>query len=284
MKTKLIILLTILLALSSHAATYSAIYVMGDSWSDTGNNPGPAFKLFWNNRHSNGPMWPEYLSTLSALPYSQANNQAFSGATTFTGTTSPGLQDQINALPPILPKALCVVWIGGNDLRTVITVGGVTDPTVWAYYGNNAIANIQSGLNSLYSLGARTVLVPNVPNYALLPLYIQSQPANLAFITTQIQNYNSNLANMLSLERGAHRDMIIISVDVFTKLDQVVGNAANYDIPFPSGEGYLDPTFQWTYYTARDWWIGENYAFWDTGHPTSKIHRMFSQWFKQARP
>jgi len=36
---------------------YSALYVFGDSWSWTAGGP------YWRSHWSNGPMWPELLST-----------------------------------------------------------------------------------------------------------------------------------------------------------------------------------------------------------------------------
>src|SRR6266487_1253536 len=86
----------------------TAIYIMGDSLSDTGNYPlivGPLSPpAQWNNHFSNGPMWPEYFSGFLGIPYSQSNNVAVGGACTFRHVLSPeisipGLIDQISELP-----------------------------------------------------------------------------------------------------------------------------------------------------------------------------------------
>ena len=55
---------------------YTALYVFGDSLSATTGG------WYWNSRWSNGPMWPEILSTNWGLAYRPAGNYARGGATT----------------------------------------------------------------------------------------------------------------------------------------------------------------------------------------------------------
>jgi len=116
-KTLKLILLTFLIPIVAQA--YTALYVIGDSLSDTGNNALAAGDArYWHGHYSNGPMWPEMLSTLLGIKYSQANNKAFAGSATFDQTGYPGIMTQINTLPPTIPStALCVLWIGTNDLQ-----------------------------------------------------------------------------------------------------------------------------------------------------------------------
>src|SRR5262245_51302028 len=76
----LLISLVSTLAQSPPVTNYNALYVFGASWSDTRNNDFPA-SLYWRRHWSNGPMWPEFLSTNLGLTYMGAKNLAVPSAT-----------------------------------------------------------------------------------------------------------------------------------------------------------------------------------------------------------
>jgi hypothetical protein len=100
----------VLLLTATTGWSFTALYVFGDSLSDTGNNPAPA-PSYYNGRYSNGPLWVEYLSADLGLPYNASNNFAESGSTT------ADLASQIAGVAPSanLPSALFTVESGGND-------------------------------------------------------------------------------------------------------------------------------------------------------------------------
>src|SRR5207249_121998 len=60
---------------------FSALYVYGDSLSDTGRVPAPAPE-YYNGRWSNGSNCIEYLSTKLGFAYDSLNNFAYAGTTT----------------------------------------------------------------------------------------------------------------------------------------------------------------------------------------------------------
>ena len=76
-----LILLTLLLLARSGGA-FTALYVFGDSLSDTGRSPATPSTNYFNGRFSNGPLWVEYLSADLGIPYNPSNNFAVSGTTT----------------------------------------------------------------------------------------------------------------------------------------------------------------------------------------------------------
>ena len=86
-----------MLPLKATAATFSQIYVFGDSLSDTGNSlkatgipPSPPY---FQGRSSNGPVWSEYLADDLGLTPQQQTNYAFGGANSGSDNTLvPGLQ------------------------------------------------------------------------------------------------------------------------------------------------------------------------------------------------
>ena len=85
---------------------YTALYVFGDSDSSTSGGP------YWMGRCSNGPTWPEFLSTNLGLTYVASRNRAVGGATT------SDVLGQIKQLPSPTHAAtsLFIAWAGSNDL------------------------------------------------------------------------------------------------------------------------------------------------------------------------
>src|SRR5512139_1441948 len=76
-------------AASPPTQQFEALYVFGDSLDATSGGP------YWQGRWSNGPMWPELLSTNLGFPYRATNNRAVGGA------TSAQILAQVRALPPV---------------------------------------------------------------------------------------------------------------------------------------------------------------------------------------
>jgi hypothetical protein len=97
------------------AQTYTTILSLGDSLSDTGNNP-PSGDYF-EGRWCNGPLWNEYLA-------------ADFGATlrnlAFAGSETSDLARQVaeaHALSPDFSDTLCTIWSGSNDGIDGVTNG-----------------------------------------------------------------------------------------------------------------------------------------------------------------
>ena len=67
--------------------TFNSMYEFGFSWTDTQvpSHPCTQFSLcpscYWQGRYSNGPMWPEFLSTNLGLAYVAANRSRHRGST-----------------------------------------------------------------------------------------------------------------------------------------------------------------------------------------------------------
>jgi len=158
MRSRLHVLMVLLLAVfTAQAQAYSALFVLGDSLSDNGNNaltlpafgipqtsapfnanaPGPLVPVGSyadSDNYSNGPVWVDYLANSLGLPLlpSEAlgTNFAFGGAR----TGAIGVSDDPGLTPPLVQQAqfavagslgtlpsdaLYVVWGGGNDVRAL---------------------------------------------------------------------------------------------------------------------------------------------------------------------
>jgi len=181
-------------------ASYSSLYVFGDSLVDSGNAfiqtggiEAPSDDGFFLGRFSNGPNFADYLSfsldgTLATPALAGGDNYAVGGATAaYTGSLSPSFVEQIvyfdvlGGGAPIPSDALVLVAFGGNDVRETIGVGGAIDFT-------SSVGAFGAGLDMLYARGARNFLVAGPPDIGLLPRSLEDAgdvPGRLAELTSR---------------------------------------------------------------------------------------------------
>src|SRR5262245_48131739 len=218
-----ILLMTAAIAQPAQAvASYSNMYVFGDSLSDTGNIsyffggqiPQPPY---YEGRFSNGPIWIDGLAAglgLTVSPsYPGGNNYAWGGA-----VTGPGG----GVLPPYSlldqrdffledhggvadPDALYVIWGGGNDVLDEDSA--------------NAPENLGAIIGDLAAAGAVNFLVPNLPNLGLVPL-------SLADGTSEVKEqltleFNAELAQIIG-ELSATLPVNIMTLDVFGLFNEIL--------------------------------------------------------------
>jgi cholinesterase len=216
------------LALSSpsQAATFSQLFVFGDSLSDPGNffnlsggtNP---LAPYAQGRLSNGPVWSEYLAqglNLTPVPVTllpllggpqagvQGVNFAVAGALTDRLNPVPGLgQASDNVIFPGLPglqfeltsfaQFNAIAPAKPDALYTLwfgandYLGGGRTSPAI-------PIDRIGSAITTLYGQGARNFLIPNLPDLGQLPINL-GQPNQAAALTGLTQAHNNGLATLL---------------------------------------------------------------------------------------
>ena len=189
---------------------YDNLYVFGDSLSDTGNDIiltkaqriSPAIppsesphRTYYKGRFSNGPVAVEYLwqsmrgdSKASLTPFLSKKGLVLKGAINFAfgGSTSgyvnqtpgqfyvPGVLGQVDMFRKALQgqrppaRTLYLVWTGANDYLAV--------PPAQTAQPTEVIANITKAIETLYSLGARDFMIPNLPDLGLAPLAGQNSP------------------------------------------------------------------------------------------------------------
>ena len=281
------VVFSFILPLKATAATFKEIYVFGDSLSDVGNTfnvtldpdtgevypPPPYFQ----GRFSNGPIWVDYLAQdlgLTPTPYmdvatggaipTEGINFAFSGATTGTDNTTipfvlPGLQQQINnftaANTPADSNALYIVEAGSNDYLGA----GVTDPTV-------PVNNLSTAVTSLYNVGARNIIVVNLPDLGSLPgTRGDSQISN--YLNALTSAHNSGLATTLDF-LSQNPNINIIPLD----LNSLFGRA----IAAPEEFGFTNVTDS-CLSTAGVCTNPNEYLFWDPIHPTTAGHKLVGE-------
>lgn len=288
---------------------YAAMYVFGDSLSDTGNDYAatkaqrmtPAippsdtpYATYWEGRFSNGPVAVEYLWQLIArkpgselTPFVEAGgldkkasvNFAFGGAgsgvqnVTPMGFPVPGLQGQV----ALYAKALAGKKSRPNALYVVWS--GSND-----YLQNishdpyQVVGQVAQSIRALYDTGAREFLVPNLPDLGGTPMVKAQGTAASAQFTQLAKNHNALLASNLRT-LAALPGIKIFGLDVY-KLGETLTSVGliNTDVPalaFQSPDtGAVDCLFRnpATCVDVPLKGFPVPFLYWDLLHPTTQMH------------
>ena len=246
----------------SVAAGYSftAFYAFGDSLTDTGRNP-PSETGYYQGRYSNGQLWIEYLSAMLGFPYNASNNLAVSGSTT------SDLASQIAGMPasPHPQSALFAVWSGANDFLQ--SSGNGVDNAAWSVTISNAVVNITNAVATLYTGGAREVIVANLPNLGQLPI-LSADGAFTNYINTKVQLFNGTLGTAVTNLMQGYPGLRIYFLDANQATASVYNSPAAYGFTVVSIGALQDSNLTDKSFSGP----GANYLFWDPVHPTTKMH------------
>jgi outer membrane lipase/esterase len=282
---------------SCFAASFSQMFVFGDSLSDNGNAyiaslgvfPGPNYGKnpsgygFYSDGPNTTPptptggpvgLWVDQLAPklgvadpLPFLPPSGGTN--FAVASGETGTAHPqDMQSVLNNY--FLPlygghapsNALYTLWGGSNDINHALASG----PVAAVAAGKTAADNVESEIMTLHANGGQTFLWLNLPNLGQTPgaiaagIAVQTE-ANLATAAFN-QEYALDLQTLIT--DGIH----VIPVDINALFNAILLN--------PSAYGFADTTdgcISVTGYTSANPCSPptnpNTYLFWDDEHPTT---------------
>lgn len=275
----------------AEAASFSKLYIFGDSLVDTGNvfqasgGTFPPFPYF-QGRFSNGPVWSEYLAQGLGIPTSGITNLAFGGATTGTANTIilpglppfPGLQQQVASFLASNTKAsegsLFVISAGANDYLPTQspTFTPFTSPAT-------PISNLQLAIQSLYSIGARKIVVSNLPDLGNTPLVLglnQSFPGISPGLNLLSQAHNASLNGLLSNLSQALPGTQFTTIDINGLLASALAN--------PGSFGFTNTTTPCISVLACVFnpAVQNQFLFWDQIHPTTATHAQIGQLAVQA--
>jgi phospholipase/lecithinase/hemolysin len=261
------VLFSCMLPLRATAASFSQMYVFGDSASDVGNSFDatgiPPSPLYYQGRFSNGPVWVEYLAQDLGLTPNRQSNFAFGGANTGSRNTLipgleglPGLQQQIDSFKATNaqadPYALYIVWAGFNDYLS----RSATDPIV-------PVNNLTTAVSSLADYGAKDIMVVNLPDLGELPgPRADNQFSSSLNTLTALHNSGLNFSSdFLSQTTNTN----IIQLDVNSLFKQAIANPAEFGFTNVT-DACLDTT---TFIRCSK---PDEYFFWDNFHPTTAGH------------
>lgn len=274
-----------LLPVAASASTFSGMYVFGDSLSDNGNlyaatssllGSGVPAAPYYNGRFSNGPVAAEDIANsmiVGGSTGSDFHDLAYGGATSGIGNYSdygtpggsglfglPGLTREVSNYTSGAgiadPNALYMVWAGPNDY-----VAGSIDYAL-------AASNVSSAVQSLLDIGARNILVPNMPDLSKTPDY---------FGDTGAQDFAVGFNNLLSADLyglntgGAN----VTQFDTFGLFNNVLADPSAYGF-----SNVTDPCYTGGYFgmSSSDTICSnpDSYLFWDHFHPTAAGHQLLA--------
>jgi phospholipase/lecithinase/hemolysin len=243
------------------------LYVFGDSLSDVGTvfratgGVYPSSPPYFQGRYSNGSVWVEYLASKLALTPKQSTNFACGGAT--TGSVSmngiPGLLAQVygftKAHQQADQKALYVLWAGANDY-----LYGATNPKL-------SIQNLSRAIQSLKSVGAKKIMVANLPDLGKLPSTCNGLNSTTLSSLTIAHNLSLEKSlDVLNQELGS--DTQIIKFDVYSLYQEAITEPAKF--------GFTNVTSACLNNLATcD--NPDKFLFWDGIHPTTAAHRILAE-------
>jgi outer membrane lipase/esterase len=219
------------------AASFTNMFVFGDSLSDIGNvydlTGGilPALP-YAGGRFSNGPVYAEYMAGQLGLPLDNAlsggTNYAFGGAGTdfgvlpFPNQGPLSVEGQVNlfraqnAFRGADPEALYILFAGANNLRRGIDAAAANPADaagIRQSVTNEAVKDIIGMVGSLHEAGARHFLVPNVPPLGAVP----NNAADRDLANNFSIDFNTQLAAAVASLDGPH----VIPFDTFSLSQRV---------------------------------------------------------------
>jgi phospholipase/lecithinase/hemolysin len=243
--------------------SYTALYVFGDSLSDTGRNPPPAGTNYYNGRYSNGPLWVEYLSADLGIPYNPSNNFAVSGSTT------TNLPAQIAGLKGAtgLQTALFTLLSGGNDFIANTSTGLVSN-TLWGVFITNTVDNLTNAIGDLYTNGARNIVVGNLANLAQTPVFIEDDRGTYSnVVVSKVILFNQALYTAETNEMQQYPGLRLYLMDNYAGLSNILSAPAAYGFTVTMLGALEDPSLTDKSFDGP----GASYVFWDDLHPTTKL-------------
>ncbi|MDO4223490.1 MAG: autotransporter domain-containing protein [Acinetobacter sp.] len=301
-------LLTVALAVSSVATAqnFSQTVFFGDSLSDTGRikeivttaNPTLGNLLQKSFTTNPDPVWTEVLAAsygASAIAATTANptgtNYTVGAAQAGTeaawqGITIPSTQTQIASYLATTqgiadPNALYAVWIGSNDL---FAASQATSTSAAQTAITNSVGRAATDIVTLATVGAKYILVPNIPDLSLTPLVLSQNNATLTTSAKQAaQLYNAGLFNALNGQSAN-----VIPANTFALLQEAAANPTGFGFtnvtgvacPNVTGIPATSSSLVCTNANLNAGTSGETYLFADAIHPAGRTHRILAQYYK----
>lgn len=271
--------------LSAQNRTFTNQYTFGDSLSDNGNAfaasggaaPGTA-PYYVGGRWSNGPVWAERLgNTLAvgaAAPTSVKSSMgfAFGGATAVPAVSTvpfPPLPTQLQLFQShavaVKSTDLFTVWMGANDiLNTMQAPSTPSNPGAMDTAGVNAAQATASAVQTLIGLGAKNIVVLNLPNIGATAAVGPTSGAS--FATRGSLAYNGEFDARLRAIAAASADVNLVRIDIMSIFNRMAAD--------PQSLGYTGATLPAASAAAGD--AAPYIYFVDGLHPSARTHAILA--------
>jgi phospholipase/lecithinase/hemolysin len=294
------------------AARFNQVIAFGDSLSDPGNAAAlsggafPPASLYPFGTFSNGPTAVEYLAasygvaTVGGWPNAAgANNFAVGGARVGTSNynvqapSPPGLGEAFPALvntgmtyqiarfaassPVIDPsKTLFTLWGAPNDFFLGFHIQGVEGvPVDFGALVQLTVVTLSNHIGTLAGLGARHILVPNMPDLGLTPDAIARGPSFAAQATFLSDAFNAGLASAIAANQAA---LAPLGIKLYTADTAATLRAAAAD-PAAFGLTNVDTPCLLVPGAPTDC---TGFLYYDGVHPTTYAHAVLAEQFRVA--
>jgi phospholipase/lecithinase/hemolysin len=295
------------------AGPFTDLFVFGDSLSDQGNvrdltvRLGPPYLTVPPNEYTDGTNYGRFtnglnyidglaasLGLISTTTSLGGHNYAYGGARTDSqsvgGVPVPGalsiLDQRISFLTSLAggsadANALFVVWAGANNLIDIVEteaadIDSSYDPTADL---TKAVTDIKNIVGSLAANGARNILVPNLPDFGVLPLVTGGGPQVLGatYLTTV---FNTSLGSVLDGVEGVFNNLNLVRFDTFGLFNAVLADPAAFGFSNTTAGCYSKFGVAGGTPCANP----DEYVSWDGFHPTSAIHSLLASRMASAVP
>lgn len=281
------------------------LYAFGDSLSDNGN----LFKLigqpaapYYKGHFSNGDVWVEYLPGLAGLQFSPDQDYAVGGA--FTGnliidgvdyhdnlvtsesyfliTDIPGVNDEIAAFTAsgrhFSGTDVVSLWAGANNYFQYIGLAQKTPADTQSLTAAGVAATLSQltgDTKALIDLGARTLIVPNLPNLGSTPDY-NTSAANTALADGFSTPHDAALPGLMEgLHNSTGANIIVLNVQML--LSNVIADPAYYGF-----SNVTDACTETPSCVNADLAAQNSYLFWDGVHPTTRAQYILAEYAADA--
>lgn len=259
---------------------FDALYVLGDSLSDTGNvfdltdGALPPAPTYFAGRWTDGPNWADYVVD-DAFPDEPAFSFAFGNARALpNGDPFDDLPEQLESFLLNVPTPaqdedpLVALWFGANDIFGAV---GAPDEALLAEDAARAIGD--AGL-ALGAAGFDELMVFNLPDLGLTPRYFFGAPGLVAEASGASAAFNVEIARQADRLRGA--GLGVTEIDVATLFDDLVGDLGGAELAaFLTPCVVNDPeTFAVLSECTEE--EADERLFFDAVHPSTEGHRLIA--------
>ncbi|MEM6351786.1 MAG: SGNH/GDSL hydrolase family protein [Cyanobacteria bacterium P01_D01_bin.14] len=192
-----------------------------------------------------------------------------------------GLQEQIDlfslftTVRPADPTGLYAVWAGANDYTDFFfdptSAGGLSPAELPAAVTDNVVGSVVE----LAQLGAKYILVPNLPSLGLLPFAdflnpLDPQQDIPALLSQLSAAHNQLLAAKLAAVEAQFDGLNVIELDIESLFASAIANPADFGFTNVDTPCLINfqPGFQFDGVCDNP----DEFLFWDDVHPTSAAH------------
>ncbi|MEO3693153.1 SGNH/GDSL hydrolase family protein [Roseateles paludis] len=276
------------------ASAYNSVVAFGDSLSDNGNLLSatggliPLTGAYWNGRFSNGKVAVEVLAQQLGAPLIDV---AFGGAGTgfsnpqFPGTAlePTGIRSQVAGYLSATgghadANSLYFVWGGPNDFLVALDT---PSPNFGSIILGGAL-NLVSSVDQLYNAGARSFLLPLMPDLGATPRALAldaSLPGASTGLSFLSLVFNSALSSVYTAWGAQHPDAHLTLFDTFTRQHVLLAAASGLgmDITTPCYTG--GPATPGTLCANPN-----QHFYWDDIHPSALVHQSLGLQLAAAVP